>query len=48
MTTVLRPIAANLIEEDAGVVYLVGGRRKSDGTIIFPLPGLAAGVILGA
>ena len=38
MTTPLRAIAANLIEEEAGVVYLVGGRRKSDGKVVFPLP----------
>lgn len=34
-----RPIAANLFEETDTGVHLIGGRRKSDGKIVFPLPG---------
>lgn len=33
-----RPIAANLFEENGTGVHLIGGRRKSDGKIVFPLP----------
>lgn len=34
-----RPIAANLFEENGTGLHLIGGRRKSDGKIVFPLPG---------
>ena len=32
------PIAQDLFEEDPAGVHLIGGRRKSDGRIVFPLP----------
>lgn len=32
-------IAPGLVEFDEGRPYLVGGRRKRDGKIVFPLPG---------
>lgn len=38
MTIALRPVAANLIEVDGDIAYLVGGRRKSDGKVVFPFP----------
>jgi uncharacterized OB-fold protein len=38
MTTAVRPIAPDLIEVDGDVPYLIGGRRKSDSKVAFPLP----------
>ena len=33
-----RPIADGLIEWEAGAPRLLGGRRKSDGKVVFPMP----------
>ena len=34
----LTPIAEGLFEVADGVAHLIGGRRKSDGRMVFPLP----------
>src|SRR5688572_23878894 len=34
----LEPIAEGLFEVADGVAHLIGGRRKSDGRMVFPLP----------
>jgi uncharacterized OB-fold protein len=38
MTIVVRPIATDLLEVDGDAAYLIGGRSKSDGKIVFPFP----------
>ncbi|HTW35482.1 MAG TPA: OB-fold domain-containing protein [Rhizomicrobium sp.] len=40
--TKLRPIAPDLFDEGPGGPCLVGGRRKTDGRVVFPLPHGAA------
>jgi uncharacterized protein len=37
-----QPIASNLFETSGSSVHLIGGRRKSDGRIVFPMPSGAA------
>jgi uncharacterized OB-fold protein len=36
------PVAPNLFDTDAAGAHLIGGKRKSDGKIVFPLPGGSA------
>lgn len=41
----LRPIAPDLFEVEGDKVCLIGGRRKRDGRIVFPIPAGPEGVL---